>query len=93
MKEVAVTIRSKLNLPLRFREAVAACELEIHRSTSLSTLHGSHHWHIRKPGSRGTLEATWLPAEGRFFFSVRDNRNGVWIDAALSQLSRLLQTE
>lgn len=93
MKEYPVTIRSKLNVPSRFREAVVACELELATNSTLKTLPGSHHWHVRRAGETGTLEATWLPAEGRFWFAVHENRNGAWIEPAVEQLRQRLQEE
>lgn len=39
---------------------------------------GCIHWHLHKPGHKGTLEATWWPEERRFWFSVHANRRAEW---------------
>lgn len=92
MKEIPVMLGSQINLPGRFHAAVAAMALTVHNEVSLRSIPGSRHWHVRKPGVAGTLEATWLPAERRFWFSVHDNRAGDWIETAIVSLSKELQT-
>lgn len=42
------------------------------------------HWHARKKGERGTLEATL--ESGSVTFSVRSNRSGDWTEGALEHL-------
>jgi len=91
MKEFPVTVGSKINLAKRLEQAVADCGLTLQTDATLRTLPGSRHWRIKKPGQRGTLEATWLPAEGRFWFSVHDNRTGKWIARAIADLTPLLE--
>ena len=41
------------------------------------------HWHLRKPGCSGTLEATWDGSD--LHFTVRSNRAAPWIDEILGQ--------
>ena len=92
MKEIPVMLGSQIDLPGRFHAAVEAMALTAHSEVSPRSLPGSRHWHIRKPGVAGTLEATWLPAERRFWFSVHGNHAGEWIENAIVALTRELQT-
>ncbi len=43
------------------------------------------HWHLRKPGESGTLEATFWPRIGRFWFKVAANRSAEWIAVVLER--------
>jgi len=36
------------------------------------------HWHFRRPGEKGTLEATWSPRLGRLWLSTRAGRESPW---------------
>ena len=47
---------------------------------SLKSYPGSTHWHFRRPGSRGTLEATWFPHTERLWLSYHENRYAPWMD-------------
>jgi hypothetical protein len=67
-------------------EAVAhAAGLSIHRG-SLSKYKGSTHWHLTKPGERGTLEATWWPDNNRLWLAVHANRKAAWQEAAIEAI-------
>ena len=60
---------------------------------TLATYRGSIHWHLKRPGCRGVLEATLWP-EGRcVWFSIHDNRRGDWMDEAVERLGRAIQGE
>lgn len=50
---------------------------------SLKMYADSTHWHIRRPGSSGTLEATWFPHTERLWLSYHENRYAPWIDDAV----------
>ncbi len=57
---------------------------------SLKTLPAAVHWHITKPGEKGTLEATWdLDAEA-FWLCTRANRYATWQDEVITALTRNL---
>lgn len=51
--------------------------------TSLSKYPGSLHWHFKRPGEKGTLEATWWPKGQRLWLSVHEGRSAPWQDAAV----------
>ncbi len=61
--------------------AVAHFGLQIRLRGTLSTYPGSQHWHVHKPGERGTLEVTLWPAGKRVWFSVQVRRRAGWIAA------------
>ena len=47
---------------------------------------GATHWHIRRPGAKGTLELTYWPRTGRLWFAVHANRRAEWIALAIEEL-------
>lgn len=51
----------------------------------LKTRPGVIHWHIRKVGQPGTLEATW--DQGTVSLIVRRNRQGQWTSEAVEALT------
>jgi hypothetical protein len=51
----------------------------------LKTKPNAIHWHIRKPGEKGTLEATF--ESGMVSLYVRANRAAGWMDAILDALA------
>src|SRR5258708_4454639 len=59
--------------------------LHIRMYSTLRTYPGSIHWHLEKPGERGTLEITLWPAGKRAWFSVQSRRRADWIEKILQQ--------
>jgi hypothetical protein len=47
---------------------------------------GATHWHLRRPGAKGTLELTYWPRTGRLWFSIHANRRAEWIAPAIDDL-------
>jgi hypothetical protein len=53
---------------------------------------GATHWHIRRPGAKGTLELTYWPQAYRLWFAVHANRSAEWIAPAINDLmARMMQ--
>lgn len=50
--------------------------------STLKSLPANFHWHFRKPGTSGTLEATWLIGTQQGWLSVHDSRQADWIEEA-----------
>ena len=44
------------------------------------------HWHIRKAGEKGTVEATF--EDGSVAITIRKNRQGTWTEDALAELGQ-----
>lgn len=64
--------------------------LTVASNTELKKYPGSRHWHLRKPGSSGTLEVTFWPERGRLWVAYHSNRVGDgWVESA----ARLLADE
>ena len=96
MKTISVTISRSLaekRLVRAFEEMVTDAGLVVHSRGGLAARPGATHWHLRKPDETGTLEATWSPATGQFWFSIHDNRQATWIDEALIVLCREMERE
>jgi hypothetical protein len=59
---------------------------------ALRSYPGATHWHIRRPGAKGTLELTYWPHAGRLWFAVHANRRAEWIAPAIDELTaRMMQ--
>jgi hypothetical protein len=67
-------------------EAAVLYGLQIRIKSTLRTYPGSQHWHMCKPGERGTLEVTLWPAGKRVWFSVHSNRRAEWITEVLPRI-------
>jgi hypothetical protein len=59
--------------------AASECGLFVASMTTLATLPGSYHWHLRRHQESGTLEVTWIPAKRDLWVSYRANRVGGWV--------------
>jgi hypothetical protein len=53
---------------------------------------GCVHWHYRKDKQKGTLEITWWEVENRLWFKVAKGRTGDWIDEALPNLKKEIES-
>ncbi|MCB2230529.1 hypothetical protein KQH82_07420 [bacterium] len=94
MDSIIVTLSPSLSAQTvvrRFETMIVEAGLVVHTRGGLATKPGSTHWHIRKEGENGTLEATWLPATGHFSFSIHENRQGDWIAEAVKVLRKRLE--
>lgn len=78
--EIKATIQSKEEAEQWVEAFASARGLVVHLAGSLTKCPGSLHWHLGKPGRRGTLEATYWPRTARFWFKVAANRGAPWID-------------
>ncbi len=77
------------NVHMALAQSVLTQGLSIQDQNLKSLPHGRH-WHVRKPGVKGTLEITYDGQE--LWMEVRANRQGEWIDAAVDQLMRALKS-
>ena len=79
-----------LDLNLSAERALEECQrrgLVVRSERELAGRTGSHHWHLRVPGSPGTLELnTW---QDRVWVNVHPLRDGGWATAMARQLSVL----
>jgi hypothetical protein len=75
------------------RAVERACDelgLSIWMRGTLATYPGSLHWHLNRPGKRGTLEITYAPRKNRLWLAVHANRNAEWIDQAMAVIAARL---
>jgi len=70
---------------LLFEAECAKLGLRAHRGT-LAKYEESVHWHITRPGTKGTLEATWWPTNHAFWLEVRTNRRADWMPPIIEAL-------
>jgi hypothetical protein len=78
-------------LPALIERAVADAGLLASR-LELRGYPGATHWHIKRPGAKGTLELTYWPGQGRLWFAVHANRRAEWIATAIGELTaRMMQ--
>ncbi len=82
MEEIEVHVnpaRRDEQLATSIEGAAAHYGLQVRMRGTLRTYPGSQHWHLHKPGERGTLEVTLWPARKRVWFSVQAERRAEWI--------------
>ena len=82
MEEIEVAVNPagrEEQLATLIEEAAAHYGLHIRMRGTLRTYPGSQHWHVQKPGERGTLEVTLWPTGKRVWFSVQAGRRAEWI--------------
>jgi len=72
--------------------AVASNSLKIKSTRTLKTIPGCVHWHINKSGEKGTLEATFDKSRLRLRLGYHENRYANWIDEAVSNIKRMLES-
>ncbi|CAN5608527.1 hypothetical protein BH11ARM2_BH11ARM2_19560 [soil metagenome] len=71
----------------RLLSALDGLGLDLTLETTLATLPGSVHWHLRKRGERaGVLEYTMDSRRGTSWLSYQENRFQPWIDEAVGGL-------
>jgi hypothetical protein len=73
-------------LPALIERSVSDAGLLAER-LELRSYPGAIHWHIRRPGAKGTLELTYWPRARRLWFAVHANRRADWIAPAIDDLS------
>jgi hypothetical protein len=78
-------------LPARIETCLADYGLQVRKRGILRTYPGSIHWHIEKPGERGTLEVTLWPAEHRLWLAVQARRRARWIEDILPQIKARIE--
>jgi hypothetical protein len=68
MEEIEIAVNPagrEEQLTTLIEEAVAHFGLHVRMRSTLHSYPGSLHWHVQKPGERGTLEVTLWPAGKR----------------------------
>jgi hypothetical protein len=96
MEEIEVHVdptRIEEQLAPLLEGAIAHYGLQIRIRRSLRTYPGSQHWHVHKPGERGTLEITLWPEGKRVWFSVHDGRRADWIGDIVPQLKAWVERQ
>lgn len=94
MEEIEVAaspIGKEEQLTLLIEGAADHYGLQICMKGTLRTYPGSKHWHLQKPGKRGTLEVTLWPEGNRVWFSVQSERRATWIDEILSDMQAWIE--
>ena len=64
---------------------VLGFEIQLHE---LRTCPGARHYHLKKPGHVGTLEATWWPKARRFWLQIHAKRGAPWQEACIAEIER-----
>ncbi|MWC30227.1 hypothetical protein [Paenibacillus sp. MMS18-CY102] len=65
-------------------------ELNITQKTTLSTLKGSVHYHLKQGKKAGVLEITYWPAKHRLWVEIHDNRSSEWNRLVIKPFSEAL---
>jgi len=94
MEEIEVAIDpvgKEERLAALIEEAADHYGLQIRMRGTLRTYPGSQHWHVYKPGERGTLEITLWPAGKRVWFSAQAGRRAMWIAEILPHIKAWIE--
>jgi len=96
MEETEINVNPAVTeerLATLIEEAATRYGLRIHMKGTLRTYPGSQHWHLHKPGERGTLEVTLWSARKRLWLSVQAGRRANWITELLAQFKAWLEEQ
>ncbi len=72
------------------QSALERAGLTITLRGTLRKYEGCTHWHAKPGKQKGTLEATYWPAEHRAWLSIQRGRQAAWIDAAIAHVRAFL---
>lgn len=59
-------------------DIIADFQLEVTQKTTLSTMKGSIHYHLKQGKKSGVLEVTYWPNKKRLFVEIHNNRLSEW---------------
>jgi hypothetical protein len=65
-------------------------QLDITQKTTLSTMKGSLHYHLKLGKNTGVLELTYWPIKRRLWVEIHDNRISEWNQAIIYPFSEAL---
>jgi hypothetical protein len=65
-------------------------DLTITQKTTLSTLKGSIHYHLKSEKSPGLLEVTYWPKQKRLWVEIHNNRKEKWNEEMIKPFSESL---
>lgn len=65
-------------------------KLDITQKTTLSTMKGSLHYHLKLGKNSGVLELTYWPIKKRLWVEIHDNRRSEWNQAIIYPFSEAL---
>ena len=95
MKSVEIklpTIFDESEYVNRIETIIKQLSFTINTKTTLDSIPGSIHWHIKNGHEKGTLEATIDIYKPRFWLSYHDNRYADWIDEAIVRIKLALES-
>jgi hypothetical protein len=67
-----------LHVMTAIEEIIDQYGLTITQKTTLTTMKGSIHYHLKQGKSRGVLEITYWPQAQQLFLEIHDNRQADW---------------
>jgi hypothetical protein len=59
-------------------EIIANFHLDVTQKTTLSTMKGSYHYHLKHGKKSGVLEVTYWPQKKSLFIEIHENRISDW---------------
>lgn len=71
-------------------EVIADFRLDVTLKTTLSTMKGSIHYHLKQGKKSGVLEVTYWPNKKRLFVEIHGNRLSEWNKNMIVPFSELL---
>jgi hypothetical protein len=71
-------------------EIIAEYNLTISMKTTLSTMKGSYHYHLKFGTLKGLLEVTYWPKQKRLWVDIHENRRAEWNEKMIKPLTERL---
>ncbi|MNF86607.1 hypothetical protein D3C84_690480 [compost metagenome] len=71
-------------------EVIAEFQLNITQKTTLSTMKGSIHYHLKQGKASGVLEVTYWPNKSRLLVEIHHNRLQQWNQSIIGPFSEAL---
>lgn len=83
MTEIDLCAGEESTVEMRVEACAERLGLVLSRMT-LRSYPGCTHWHFKRAGVSGTLEATWWPKTGRLWLKIARNRQAEWMQEAIA---------
>jgi hypothetical protein len=71
-------------------EIISEFKLIISMKTTLSTMKGSYHYHLKSGKLKGLLEVTYWPKQKRLWVDIHENRRAEWNETTIKPFTERL---
>ena len=68
-------------------DVIREFELDVAQRTTLSTMRGSTHYHLKMGAEKGVLEITFWPKKAQLTVAIHENRRAPWNERMIEPLA------